>query len=219
MKINPILENRERGVGSKNNKRMKIKGIIFIAIILILVACGGEDYMPKPRIYPKVELPVRAYKEFDTEFCNFTFLQPEATEVQQKQEFFGQPTANSCWFNLYYPALNGSIHFTYYPITKEKPLYEFVKDIYKMEDQHLQKATYMDHAAIVKREDNVFGGLTDIGGDVGMPFQFFLTDSTTHFVRAGLTFNTAANSDSLAPVIQYVKEDISKLIESFKWKN
>jgi gliding motility-associated lipoprotein GldD len=98
-------------------------------------------------------------------------------------------------------------------------LYEFVKDIYKMEEQHLQKATYMDHAAIVKREDNVFGELTDIGGDVGMPFQFFLTDSTTHFVRAGLTFNTVSNSDSLAPVIEYVKEDMIKLIDSFKWKD
>jgi|AntRauTorckE5430_2_1112549.scaffolds.fasta_scaffold00760_2 gliding motility-associated lipoprotein GldD len=198
---------------------MKIKGVIFIVIVLIITACGEADYVPKPRIYPKVELPVRAYKNFDVAFCNFTFLQSEAAEVQQKQEFFGQPTANACWFNLYYPALNGSIHFTYYPITKEKPLYEFVKDIYKMEEQHLQKATYMDHAAIVKREDNVFGELTDIGGDVGMPFQFFLTDSTTHFVRAGLTFNTVSNSDSLAPVIEYVKEDMIKLIDSFKWKD
>ena len=77
----------------------------------------------------------------------------------------------------------------------------------------------MDHAVILKRADHVFGELTDIGGDVGMPFQFFLTDSTTHFVRAGLSFNTAANSDSLAPVIEYVKEDMMKLIESFQWKD
>lgn len=197
---------------------MKIKGAIVIAILWLFVACGEADYVPKPRIYPKVELPEKAYKNFDVAFCNFTFLQPEATEIQQKEEFFGQPTANSCWFNLYYPTLNGAIHFTYYPITKEKPLYEFVEDIYKMEEQHLQKASYMDHAAIEKRQDKVFGELTDIGGDVGMPFQFFLTDSTTHFVRAGLTFNTASNADSLAPVIQYVKEDMVRLIESFKWK-
>ncbi|MFT6147528.1 MAG: gliding motility-associated lipoprotein GldD [Saprospiraceae bacterium] len=198
---------------------MKIKGILFIAIILIVAACGNEDYTPKPRIYPKAELPIKAYKAFDTEFCSFTFQQPEATEIKRKKEFFGNPTVNSCWFDLYYPTLNGSIHFTYYPITKEKPLYEFVKDTYRMEDQHVQKATYMDHAVILKRADHVFGELTDIGGDVGMPFQFFLTDSTTHFVRAGLSFNTAANSDSLAPVIEYVKEDMMKLIESFQWKD
>ena len=44
---------------------MKIKSVIFIAIILFLAACGEADYVPKPRIYPKVELPAKAYKNFD----------------------------------------------------------------------------------------------------------------------------------------------------------
>ncbi len=191
--------------------------MIILGVALVLVACGESDYVPKPRIYPKMEFPKRAYKPFENNYCGFTFEQPVATEVQKKEEFFGGK-AGDCWFNLYYPALNGSVYFTYYPITPNKQLYKLVEDTYRMEDQHTSKASYMEHSAIIRGDAMVFGELTDIFGDVGTPFQFFITDSTTHFIRAGLTFNAAANSDSLAPAIEYVKQDMIHLIETFQWK-
>ena len=58
----------------------------------------------------------------------------------------------------------------------------------------------------------------DIGGDAASPLQFFVTDSTKHFLRAALYFNTEPNADSLAPVVEYTKQDIDRLLESFQWK-
>jgi gliding motility-associated lipoprotein GldD len=194
------------------------KLLIITIITLLLVACGSEDYTPKPRVYPRMVLPEKGYKNAEGIDCDFMFQQPIASEIQQEKEFFGENIESSCWFDIYYPQLNGAVHFTYYPITKDKPLYKLVEDAYKMEEQHIQKASYMDHAAIVRRDANVFGEITNIGGDVGTPFQFYLTDSTTHFLRAGLTFNASANSDSLAPAVQHVKDDMITLIESFQWK-
>lgn len=188
--------------------------LVILTVTFLLAACGNEDYTPKPRIYPKMDLPKQAYKTFEKTDCSFTFQQPVATQIEEKDS--EKPTANE--FNLYYPALNGAVYFTYYPITKEYALYELVADAYEMEDQHLQKASFMDHSAVIRPDANVFGEITDIGGDVGTPFQFYLTDSTTHFIRGALTFNATANSDSLAPALQYVKKDMMTLIESFQWK-
>ncbi|MEO0628777.1 MAG: hypothetical protein AAFY91_17410, partial [Bacteroidota bacterium] len=58
----------------------------------------------------------------------------------------------------------------------------------------------------------------DIEGEAASPFQFFVTDSTNHFVRGALYFNTQARPDSLAPVVAYVKEDIYKMLETFEWQ-
>ena len=49
--------------------------------------------------------------------------------------------------------------------------------------------------------------------------QFWITDSTTHYVRGALYFNVAPNPDSIAPVDEYIREDIRHLIESFRWKD
>jgi hypothetical protein len=48
--------------------------------------------------------------------------------------------------------------------------------------------------------------------------QFFLTDTTRHFFRGALYFNTQARPDSLAPVTAFLKEDIAVMINSFEWK-
>jgi gliding motility-associated lipoprotein GldD len=49
-------------------------------------------------------------------------------------------------------------------------------------------------------------------------FQFYVTDSTTHFLRAALYFRTALKNDSLAPVINYMKEDMLHMLETLEWK-
>jgi gliding motility-associated lipoprotein GldD len=50
------------------------------------------------------------------------------------------------------------------------------------------------------------------------PYQFYLTDSTRHFLRGSLYFDAIPNNDSLAPVIEYVKTDIQHLFETITWK-
>ena len=56
------------------------------------------------------------------------------------------------------------------------------------------------------------------GVEAASPFQFYLTDSVDHFVRGALYFNVVPNNDSLAPVIDYLKDDMRHMIETFEWK-
>ncbi|HEX2934063.1 MAG TPA: hypothetical protein VHO72_01805, partial [Bacteroidales bacterium] len=58
----------------------------------------------------------------------------------------------------------------------------------------------------------------DIKGNTASSVQFYVTDSTRHFIRGALYFEAQPNKDSLAPVIDFFRKDIIHLIETLKWK-
>ena len=49
-------------------------------------------------------------------------------------------------------------------------------------------------------------------------YQFFATDSTQHFLRAALYFETTPNEDSLAPIHQYLLKDMQHMVNTLRWK-
>ena len=62
------------------------------------------------------------------------------------------------------------------------------------------------------------GILYDLKGNTASNVQFVLTDSTKHFFRGALYFNNVPNKDSIAPMSDYIREDIIHIMESFEWK-
>jgi hypothetical protein len=54
---------------------------------------------------------------------------------------------------------------------------------------------------------------------VATAYQFFLTDSTKHFIRGALYFEATPNKDSIRPMNNFVAEDMRHLINTFRWKN
>ena len=48
------------------------------------------------------------------------------------------------------------------------------------------------------------------------PLQFVVTDSTRYLLRGALYFDESGKSDSIAPVIDYLSDDIIHLIESIE---
>ena len=183
-----------------------------------LFSCGeGVPGTPKPRAYPKVVYPAKEYQTFDVDYCNFTFRYPKYARVQQDSLFFEETPVDPCWFDIYYPDFDSRIYFSYYPIDEKNPFQKLKADAFEMVDYHNRKANYISEQRIEK-PNNVSGFAFALEGPAASPFQFFLTDSTKHFVRGSLYFNTQVRPDSLAPVYDFVKEDIGKLIESFEWK-
>ena len=84
--------------------------------------------------------------------------------------------------------------------------------------KHTIKAEAIDESMINRPEENVYGLLYDFRGNTATSLQFFLTDSSDHFLRGSLYFNTPPRQDSLAPVIGFLREDVLRMIESFSWK-
>lgn len=193
----------------------------FPAIVLLTIFftnCQGPDFTPKPRAYPKVNYPERSYATFDKNYCSFSFEYPEYTQVQKDSLFFNEAPLDPCWFDLYYPGFDARIYFTYYAVGQEKSFEELKTDAFELADWHNKKANYIDEYRIERPEDRVYGFAFNIDGPAASPFQFYLTDSLRHFVRGSVYFNTQTQTDSLAPLIKFVKEDALKVIETLEWE-
>lgn len=191
---------------------------ILLLALLALASCGdGPSYTPKPRAFPKVEYPERGYQQFDKSYCNFTFEYPVYSEIERDTLFFDERPADPCWFDIFTPAFDSRIHCSYYPISRENTFDQLKNDAFELMEWHNKKANYIQEVPI-KREGNVNGFAFVIEGPAASPFQFYLTDSTSHFLRGALYFNTQARPDSLKPIYEFVEEDILHLIETFRWK-
>jgi len=192
---------------------------IYIGILaLLLVACKDEqNYIPKPRMYPKITFPEKSYQSLTIDYCDFTFEYPSYARIEKDTSFFEGKPLDDCWFDIVIPDLNGKIHCSYYPIENKKRFDELIEDSFDLASKHNRKADYRDEV-LVKKPNNVNGIIFELTGPVATPVQFFLTDSVSHYFRGSLYFYNQVNPDSMAPVFDFVKEDIARLVETFEWK-
>lgn len=192
-------------------------GILLLATFLI-ASCSDEPPMtPKPRAYPKVEYPEKAFQDFDKDYCTFSFEYPQYAQIVQDTSFFEQRPVHPCWFDVYFPDFDGRLHCSYYPVGAPKSFETLKADAFELADWHQKKANYVDELKISLPEHGVSGFLFSIEGPAASPLQFYLTDSTQHFLRAALYFNTKTRPDSLAPIHDFVRADVMKMIETFQW--
>ena len=192
--------------------------VLFVGFFLLLSACEDPIYIPKPRAYPKVVYPERSYQSFTEDYCSFTFEYPKYTIIEQDTLFFGKKPDNACWFDLYTKSLNAKIYCSYVPIDKNNSFEKLRDDAFLMADEHIVKANYINRIPI-QNKNGVSGFAFNLEGPVASPFMFYLTDSTDHFLRASLYFNSRAEPDSLAPVVKFVKDDILHMIQTFEWND
>jgi len=196
-----------------------LKNNILLALILLMfISCQEEsNRIPKPRMFPKVEYPVKEYQKFEQSYCNFTFDFPVYASIEKEESFFEEKPLNPCWFDIVIPSLNGRIHCSYFDIKNDQSFDKLVSDAFKLTGQHNIKANYRDEM-LIEKPNNVSGVIFDVDGPVASPTQFYLTDSTNHFLRGALYFNNKVDPDSMAPVHDFIKRDIAKMIETFSWK-
>ncbi len=187
--------------------------------LFLLPSCGSDvPPVPKPRSYPRVEYPPHQYVPLGAGYCPFTFERPASSTVVQETNFFDQAPADPCWFNLdLAPALNGKIHFSYYPVTSYRQWEALRDEAFQLVGVHNQRASDIEEIVIHRDDADVHGIAFDIAGPAASPYQFFLTDTTHHFLRGALYFETRVNPDSLAPVVEYVQQDIQEIIGSLTW--
>ena len=72
--------------------------------------------------------------------------------------------------------------------------------------------------SLIKTTNGISGIFFKVGGNAATAKQFFLSDTTTHFLRGALYFDTTPNADSLRPVQDFLQTDIEHFINTFKWK-
>lgn len=191
---------------------IKAKNCYLLFILLCFTACTGNDYIPKPKAYLRLDLPDNKYKSFDTlfpykfEYSVLSYMYPDKSAG-----------AEPYWINLYYPRFNAVIHLSYKNVKKN--ISSYFEDSREFAMKHIPKADAINEKTIYNKEDHIYGIIYDIkGSEVASPYQFFVTDSTKNFLRGSLYFNMMPNNDSLAPIIDFIQKDIDHMITTFRWK-
>lgn len=184
----------------------------FISTLLVLVSCGNET-LPKPKGYFRIDLPEKSYEELrDTIPFPFSFQLPQYGKVNLKRT---KDQAN--FFNVDFSRFGARIHFSYFPI--EENLEKLLEESRTLSYKHTERAQEINEELILNPEERIFGTYYSIEGNAASSDQFYITDSSNHFLRGALYFNVAPNPDSIGPVSDFIKQDIIHLIETFSWKN
>ena len=192
--------------------------VIYIFLCILLVSCGPDTYTPKPRGYYHIELPQRAYQSFNNAEYPYTFSYPVYGKVIKDTVYFDKKPENPYWINIDFPTLGGRIYLSYKQITKDQPLDKLLEDSYKLSYYHSKKADYIKDPTFANKVSHVYGVFYNIGGNAASSYQFYATDSISHFLRGSLYFDVSPNADSLKPVNDFLKKDMEQLITTLKWR-
>jgi len=185
---------------------------LFLATAILSVSCT-ENYSPKPRGFFRIELPKKSYQRYQGP-CPFSFDYPNYSVIGPDKSENAEP----CWQNINLPQFNATIHISYHPIGSKKTLDELSEDSRTFAFKHTSKATSIDEARINNPSKRVYGVYYTIEGNAASFAQFYLTDSTRHYIRAALYFNEEPRADSIKPVLSFLKKDMDVMIRSFQWK-
>jgi gliding motility-associated lipoprotein GldD len=187
--------------------------IVLFCTTLFMASCGGNDeFSPKPKGYYRIDLPTKAYVVYDKD-CPFTFEYPKYARIVKDPE----RTAEPCWLNYEFPRFRATLHLSYKPLKKDADKY--IQESWEMAQKHIAKASAMNNVEIANKRDRVFGLVFNIEGNAASPLQFYLTDSTKHFIRGALYFNAVPNKDSIGPVYEFIHADIERMIKTLRWKD
>lgn len=189
--------------------------LLILATTLLLCCCNhGGDYTPKPRGYARIDLPQRDYAPFDTAALPFAFEKSSVAMADLKKD-----EQRLKWVDLRYPDLGGIIFLSYIPLRKATDLAGEVDTSYRLLSKHFDFSSGVDERAFVNPEHRVYATTYKLQGqNVASTYQFWATDSVSHFLRGSLYIDCVPNNDSLAPVLEYLQQDLDHLIETLTWK-
>jgi gliding motility-associated lipoprotein GldD len=186
--------------------------ITVFSILIFAVACE-QDHYPKPKGFNRIDLPMPVYNQLPDSFPYTFEYSQHATVLPDSSS-----THERYWFALFYPELVAEIHITYKPLYNNRDSLRInIDDSYKLTSKHQIKASSIVET-IIQTPNGKMVSVAELEGDVPSQFQFYTTDSTTHFLRGALYFRTSTENDSLAPIIEYVKKDIIHALNTLEWK-
>lgn len=195
-------------------KRIIIAILVLLFCSWLFISCGEDDdeiYSPKPRGYFRIDMPKKEYVKYDS-VCPFSFDYPRYAVLAKDKHSKAEP----CWLNIDFPKFKATIHLSYKKV--DNNIATYLEDARNFAVRHQVKATGMNESVIIRDSSKVYGLLYDIEGNTASGLQFYLTDSTHHFLRGALYFNASPNIDSLKLVLDFIREDVLQLIKTTKWK-
>jgi gliding motility-associated lipoprotein GldD len=169
-----------------------------------------NNYTPRPYGFFRVTISEPEYSFISSPYLPYRFEKSQIAEIKLRES-----PDEIYWIDIVYTTLNATIHGSYIRINNN--LYELTEDARNLAYAHVSRADDLREPFFYHPEKSVYGFLYYIRGNVASPIKFFVTDSVRHFFRGALYFNHRPNKDSIAPMLDYIREDIIHLMETFEW--
>ena len=189
--------------------KTKFEATILLFVLLFLAACS-DNPVPKPVGFFRIDIPAHGFIRFEKQGYPYSMEYADyANVVEVKNE-------HPYWIDVVYPRFKAKIYISYLPV--DTALSKYINDCYTMTYKHTSKAIDIESEPVLLDSSRVYGLIYYISGnDAASPINFYLTDSTRHFVRGALYFNMEPRNDSLQPVIQGIERDIKHMINTWQW--
>jgi gliding motility-associated lipoprotein GldD len=201
-------------------------------IFLAFTACNSA-YTSKKNGYYKIDFPKKEYQLFNEVGFPYSFEYPVYANIIKDSTFFDANTNDPYWINVDFPQFNGKIFISYknirgssnykiktaagYKDSSALNTFEnLVNDSYKLTYKNDIKA-YSIEDSLLRTPNGISGIFFSLTGSVATAKQFFLTDTSKHFLRGALYFDATPNEDSLRPVNDFLQADMHHLINTLKW--
>ena len=184
-----------------------------LVLLTIFSACK-ENYSAKPRAYFRIDLPEREYVTLEGDYP-YRFDIPAYARIESYKGALADSDTTRYWINIGFPQFRCRIHITYKQVLNNLP--KLIEDAHTFAFKHSIKADAINQKEFSNTDSHVYGILFDIKGNTASSVQFYLTDSTRHFLRGALYFDNEPNKDSIAPVNDFLRQDIERLIETLTW--
>ncbi|MBT0606935.1 gliding motility lipoprotein GldD [Aequorivita echinoideorum] len=186
---------------------MKIKSLLYIVSLSFLALSCGDEVIVKPRALLRLDYPKPEYRTVQTD-CPYSFeMNENATLIKKK----------GCGTNITYPNMKATLYLTYQDV-KNNNLDSLLRDAQKLAYDHTIKANSIPEQPFINPDKKVYGMFYMINGNAATQAEFYVTDSINHFLNGALYFDAKPNFDSIYPAVEYLREDIRKLMETVTWE-
>ena len=185
--------------------------IRFLLILCISLCFSCEEiHVPKPKAFLSLDYPKANYLE-STLDLPFSFETNSLAQlnISKKNNILNDIT-------LRYPTLKASVFISYKKI--ETKVDTYIADARAMTQKHLQIADEISERKYENVQQHIYGRFYDLKGNVASQSQFYVTDSSNHFLRGALYFNVKPNYDSVRTSLDYIMEDMDRMLETVSWR-
>lgn len=184
----------------------KYFSLTFIITILILNIGCKNDVLPKPKSYLSLNYPTPKYGSFESN-CGYRFRYNTTANITSK---------NNCNFDINYKNMKATVYLNYKPVNNNINI--LLGDAQKLTYEHVIKADGIMEQPYQNKKEKKYGMFYEVTGNAASQSQFYLTDSTRHFLVGSVYFYAKPNYDSILPASEYIKNDLRLLMESLQWK-
>ncbi|HEX9979980.1 MAG TPA: gliding motility lipoprotein GldD [Flavobacterium sp.] len=165
-----------------------------------------DDVLPKPSGFLRLDYPEAEYAHFEN-VCPYTFDMNAGAVITEK---------TACNFTITYPKMKATIYLTYKPVNNNIDV--LLRDAQKLTYEHVIKADDIIEQPYINPATKVYGMFYQVQGNAATNAQFYVTDSTKHFIAGSVYFYAKPNFDSIMPAASYIKNDMRVIMESMEWK-